>query len=144
MIKKYHTIEGVLEYINSTEALKKKHTYSEDFLIGVNIARNMFLTRVPGLEENENNITLPDCPEGGYCWKFETRDDIRPRLIQFLEDCEIPRSYHNTYLRLCENWSGRPKNQRSIIDFLKRGSSSTSPPPTNVAAAVENRPFEGN
>ncbi len=47
LIKQHQTIERVLVYVNSTEKLAKRHTYDDDFMSQVAVARSMFTSRSP-------------------------------------------------------------------------------------------------
>jgi 5'-3' exonuclease len=124
-IKKYKSIEKVLEYINKHEDLKEKHTYPEDFEEQYQIARSMFL----GTHEHINELKEMDV-EGMIVNKTEkpenlwknTSNDVVNRLEEFLEQYNTP-----DYTKILEKFENpfktkqkeRPKDQPSILSFFK-------------------------
>lgn len=122
LIKKYGTIEAVLQFIDSSPAMASRHTYPEDYMAGVNTARSMFLTRTPGVTSEEEvsgcvNEKLPV-----FTWNFidaeskEVEIKRRTQFSQFLQKNSALCS--DTNMKLCQNWTGRPQSQRSLHDFF--------------------------
>lgn len=111
LIKQHKTIENVLEFISRNPKLSERHTYPIDFLEGVVRARNMFLHRC---------ATGPECetpPATNFVWNQTLAEDNTEHFKHFLLEKGIP---PQRYMDLCLNWSGRPRTQRSILDFYKR------------------------
>lgn len=118
MIKRYGTIERVLEYIGGNKALSERHTYSPDFLEQVGRARNMFLRRCATTTDqaitNSNNTSNPVA-----IWNFEVVSE--QMFCAFLKE----RSMNSrAYFDLCKPWNANAaapsKAQKTLFDYYKK------------------------
>lgn len=130
LIKKYGTIEAILQCIDSSPSLASRHPYPEDYLSGVNVARSMFLTRTPGVTEDEEigrttseiHLDATDEETKPFTWSFIDADSKEVEIVrktqysQFLQRNSVLCSDAN--MKLCQNWTGRSQSQKSMLDFF--------------------------
>lgn len=124
LIKKHGCIEKIITHIDATPGLKERHPYPEDYLIGVNIARSMFLTRTPGTDPSAapgrtiSELTLANngVTPGAFDWRFDPNvSAAKQKMIEFLTRNSIRDRDWQSCCKMCEDW----RNQRSIHDFFQ-------------------------
>lgn len=111
-IRAYNNIEGVLEWIQSKQALMERHTYPDNFMDQVTQARNMFLTRTPNGEEN---VEALNAPRPDHVWNIAGVDQAN--YVKFMADHGVP---YGPYSSLVKPWTVAAKSQKTLLDYYAK------------------------
>lgn len=120
MLRKHGTIEAVVRHIDSTPKLAVRHTYPEEFMDQIRVARNMFLHRSPDGVSPKGKGEMP-CHQ----WDFEVAAAMEDDYQRFLHTRGLR---HASYPVLSQPFRAPSTGaQRTIMDFFGGGKAVAKP-----------------